>query len=168
MRITNKSTRQDAIRKVMAGMSKYYGNLPSVRLAGTVFTPAALLQFLQADIASSDAADQARADLLKAVEAQTATRGKTNVVLRAIKSLVFSDQGDSKDVSDVLAFFGYSPRTRKKASAEENALAAAKRNATRKARGTVGKKARGKIHGTVPAATSSGTPAPGTNPVPKS
>ena len=144
----SKTDRQATIRKVLAGIDQYYANLPQLRLAGTVYTIAALKQFLNGDIAASDLTDQARANLSKAAAAQKATRASTNPVLRAIRNLVLADYGDSLTASDVLAVFGYSPRKPRKAKGTEMAATAAKAAATREARGTKGKKQKKSITGT--------------------
>jgi protein-disulfide isomerase-like protein with CxxC motif len=143
----NKTLRQDAIRKVMAGMTKHYGDQQVIRLAGHDFDPAALQAFLEAAIASSDATVQARAAWAKAVDAERANRAETSKVLGAIRHLVLGNHGDSMAVSEELAAFGFAPRSPRKVTSAENVDAAAKRKATRKARGTLGKKARLKIHG---------------------
>jgi hypothetical protein len=132
----SKATRQSRIKKIEAGMSKYYGNLATLQVAGTAYSPAALDAVLQADIAASDAADQARAVWLKAVEVQKATRAKTNPVLRAIRCKVLGDYGDSRDAGTVLADFDFKPRSTRKATGKEVVAAAEKSAATRKARGT--------------------------------
>jgi len=155
----SKATRQDRIRKVMAGMSKFYGNQRTVRLAGTTYKPADLQKLLQADITSSDAADQAKAAWLKAVNAQMKTRGTTDPVLRAIRHLVLGDHGDSKEAVDVLAAFGWSPRKPQKASGDEMVAKANKARATRQARGTKGSRQKKEIKGS-PAETVAVTATP--------
>jgi hypothetical protein len=146
---TSKASRQSRIKKIEAGMSKYYGNQPAFQLAGTAYSPAALDVLLEADIAASDAVDQARAVWLKAVEVQKATRVKTNPVLRAIRNKVLGDYGDTRDAGNVLADFEFKPRSTRKATGKEVVAAAEKRDATRKARGTMGKKEKQEIKGVV-------------------
>lgn len=166
MKKSSKSDRQSKIRKIGAGMSKFYGNLKSFKLGGTTFTPAELAQLLESDIAACDAADQARAAWLKAVEAQKAANAETNPVLRAIRNKVLGDHGDTRDAGELLAVFGFSPRTTRKRTGAENVEAANKREATRKARHTLGKKQREQIRATTdgssvatpPAVPSQGTP----------
>jgi hypothetical protein len=143
----SKASRANAIRKVIAGWDTYFGNVPDVVLAGTTFTAASLRRFLEADIATSDAADRARATWEKLVELERQSRARTNPVLRAIEQLVVSHAGDSKQAAVMFAAFGYKVRSRRKAKAAEKAEAAAKALATRKARGVVGKRKRAKIKG---------------------
>jgi hypothetical protein len=155
---TSKASRQDAIRKVLAGWTKYFGNVAQVVLAGTDFTPASLQQFLLADIATSDAADQQKGAWMKSVQLERASRTNTDPVLRAIRSLVLSQYGDTKQANDVFAVFGYSPRTRRKAKTADKAKAAEKAVATREARGVTGKRKRAGIKGNVPATSPAGQP----------
>jgi hypothetical protein len=119
-------------------MSKYYGSQPSIQLAGNDFTMAALRKLFNADIAASDAVDEAKALWLKAAQAQTASRKKTNPVLTAIHRMVLSQYGDTRDAGDILAAFGLAPRSTRKATGKEMVAAAEKRAATRKGRRAIG------------------------------
>jgi len=156
----SKAARQTRIQKVVAGLTKYYGNLPQVTFAGQTFAPAALLQFLQGDIAASDAVDQARASLTQLVQTERGIQAKTNPVLVAIRSAVLGQFGNTKDAAEVLAVFGYSPRSTRKPRAVELVAKAEKAEATRKARGTTGKKAKAKIKGAPNQSAPVTTPAP--------
>jgi hypothetical protein len=168
----NKSSRQDAIRKVLAGWNQYFGNLAQVTLARTSFTQASLQQFLQADIAASDASDKGRAAWENLVQDEKRTRAATDPVLRAIRALVTSQYGDSKDAEiNVLAAFGFKPRAPRKPSSAVLARAAKLADATRTARGTKGKRQKADIKGTLPVtpaqAETNGQSAPATPPTAK-
>ena len=165
MKNGSKASRQAKVQKIVAAMSKFYGTQP-VSLAGTTFSRAALQKLLQADVASSDAVDQARAVWLKAVEAQKASRTQTNPVLRAIRNKVLGDHGDSRDAGEVLAEFGIAPRSTRKATSEEQVAAAKKRTATREARHTLGSKERSKIDGTTVAVNNGAESTPAASPAP--
>ncbi|HEV3194093.1 MAG TPA: hypothetical protein VGY54_26490 [Polyangiaceae bacterium] len=43
----NEVTRQVRIGQAKAGIEKYFNSLPTIRLAGTDYTPAALIEMLQ-------------------------------------------------------------------------------------------------------------------------
>ena len=154
----SKTDRADKIRKVQAGLTKYFGNV-NLTLVGTSYTPAALQAFLQADVASNDASTLAHAAWLKTVKDARDTDAKTNPVMRAIRAQVLAVYGEDQNVANILAEFGFAPRKKVVLTAEQKAAKAAKLRATRAARGTKGSKQKAKIHGTVPAADASSLPA---------
>jgi hypothetical protein len=149
--ITNKTTRADRIRKIKAGLPKYYANTTLV-LGGTSYQPAALQTFLQADIDANDASTQARASWLNTVKTAQSTDAATDPVLRAIQAQVQSQYGEAPNAETVLADFGYTPRKKATKTVETKAAAVAKTLATRTARHTMGSRQKAKVHGTVPAA----------------
>jgi hypothetical protein len=144
----NKTTRADAIRKVLAGLTKYYGNV-TLTFAGTSYKPAALQTLLQSDIDANDASTQARAAWLEAVANALSTDKAANTVLRGIKAQVTAQYGDAPNASTVFADFGWTPRKKVTKTADEKAAAVAQSKATRQARGTMGPKAKLKVKGTV-------------------
>jgi len=156
---TNKTTRADRIRKIKAGLQKYYANTPLV-LAGTSYKPADLQAFLQSDVDANDASTQARATWLNSVKAAQSTDAATNPVLRAIHAQVQSQYGEAPNADTVLGDFGYAPRRKVTKTVEVKTAAVAKNKATRTARHTMGSKQKAKVHGTVPV-----TPAPDAQPV---
>jgi hypothetical protein len=162
----SKTDRADKIRKILAGLQKYFGNV-NLTLLGTSYTPAALQAFLQADVASNDASTLAHAAWLKTVNDAQDTDAKTNPVLRAIRAQVLAVYGEDQNAANILAEFGYSPRKKVVLTAQQKADRAAKLRATRQARGTMGSRQKAKIHGTVPAGdVSSQRPAPTAAPAP--
>ena len=162
----SKTDRADKIRKIQAGLQKYFGNV-NLTLLGTSYTPAALQAFLQADVASNDASTLANAAWLKTVKDARDTDAKTNPVLRAIRAQVMAVYGEDQNVANILAEFGFAPRKKVVLTAEQKAEKAAKLRATRAARGTKGSRQKAKIHGTVPAGdASSQQPAPTAAPAP--
>jgi hypothetical protein len=153
--IRNKTTRADAIRKVCAGLTKYYGTTNLV-LAGTSFTPAALQTFLLSDIDANDASTQARAQWLNAVNVAEDTDSKTDPVLRAIRTAVQSQYGEAPNATTVLGDFGYAPRKEVVKTVATKATAVAKSEATREARHTMGPRQKAKVVGVLPAAAAPG------------
>jgi hypothetical protein len=154
----NKTARADRIRKVKAGLQKYYGNSNLV-LAGTSFTPANLQAFLQGDIDANDASMQAKAAWLDTVTIAKANDAKVDPVLRAIHAMVQSQYGEAQNAETVLADFGYSPRKKVAKSAETKARAAKQSLATREARHTMGPRQRAKVKGVLPDASAPGATA---------
>ncbi len=168
----SKTTRADAIRKVKAGLSKYYASTPLV-LAGTSYKPAALQTFLQADVDANDASTAARANWLNTVKVAKSTDAETDPVLRAVKAQVEAQYGEAPNADSVFADFGWAPRKKPTKTVQQKTAAVAQTQATRKARGTMGPKAKAKIKGVVTPAVSAEpsqavdtTPAPAAAPAP--
>ncbi len=161
----SKTTRADRIRKVKAGLQKYYAST-SLVLGGTTYTPAALQSLLQGDIDANDASTVARAEWLSAVKAARATDATVDPVLSAIEHAVQAQYAGAASESTVLADFGYASPNRRTLTAAEKSAAAAKARATRQARHTMGARQKAKVTGSLPAAgadgASSGAPAAGT------
>jgi hypothetical protein len=162
--LKNRTTRADRIRKIKAGLQKYYASTPLV-LAGTSYQPAALQAFLQTDVDANDAATTAKASWLQAAKDAKSTDQATDPVLTAIHSQVEAQYGGAPNAETVRADFGYARKTRQPLTAEQKAAAAAKRKATREARHTMGPKEKSKIHGTVVTSSSpAGTGSSGASP----
>jgi len=156
--IRNKTTRADAIRKVCAGLAKYYGK-GTLILAGISFTPAALQKLLQGDIDANDASTQARAQWLNTVKVARSTDSTTDPVLRAVRAAVTSQYAEATNASTVLVDFGYTPRKQVVKTVATKATAVAKSTATREARHTMGPRQKAKVVGVLPAAGAPGTTA---------
>jgi hypothetical protein len=162
-KLTNKTTRANAIRQIKAGLTKYFGSTTLV-LAGTTYKPAALQAFLQADVAANDASTAARANWTAAVKVAKSTDSATDPVLEAIQSLVKSQFGKTNDT--VMTDFGYAAAKPVTLTTAEAAVKVAKAEATRAARGTKGPKAKAKIKGTVPATSAASAAAASPAPAP--
>ena len=162
---TNKTTRADKIRKIKAGLTKYFGGTPLV-LAGTSYAPAALQAFLQADIDANDASTQAKASWLNTVKTAKSADSAVAPVLRAIQAQVQSQYAEAPNAEAVLADFGYAPRKKAIKTVAQKTAAVAQAKATRAARGTKGPKAKAKIKGTVVPATVAEVLAPAVPPTP--
>jgi hypothetical protein len=154
----NKTTRADAIRKVAAGLAKYYAK-GTLTLAGTSYTPAALQKFLQGDIDANDASTQARAQWLNAVKVARSTDAATDPVLSAIRAAVTSQYAGASNADTVFGDFGYPPRKKVVRTVTDKATAVAKNLATREARHTAGPRQKAKIVGVVPATEAPGATA---------
>jgi hypothetical protein len=155
----SKMSRQDRLRKVMAGAAKHFQPTTTFTLAATTLTLPQLTQACQKDINASDAATQAKAAWLTTVQAQRDAHAETDPILRAFKAYVVSLYGDTQNAADTLADFGYTPRKPRSKNVADKAAAADKARATRKARGTLGSKQKKAIKGTVatPSTPSTGT-----------
>jgi hypothetical protein len=151
----NKSSRADRLRKVQAGLKKYYTNV-NLTLAGTSYTPSALQDILQADVAADDASTMAREKWLTAVKAAQDVHLRTNPVVRAIAAQVRAQHGETQASGDILAEFGFAPRKVAPRTVDDKASAVAQLRATREARGTKGKRQKAKVKGQVPATGAKG------------
>jgi hypothetical protein len=144
----NKPTRKSRLRLIIAGVQKQYPT-GSLLLAGQTLTTSQLVQLIQQDIDASDAADKAHADWISQVQVERNSHQKVDPVLRALRSQVLAQFGDTKDAASTLATFGYSPRKVTPVPSDTKADAAAKGRATRAARHTMGKKQKASVKGTV-------------------
>jgi hypothetical protein len=147
--ITNKTTRADRIRKIKAGLQKYYPTT-SLKVGGTDVQPAAMQSQLQGDIDANDASRQAKANWIVTVNAAKQADASIAPILRTVRNRVLADFGDAPNAEAVLADFGYAPRKKGVTSVQTKADAIAKSKATREARHTMGPKAKLQVKGVVP------------------
>jgi hypothetical protein len=154
----NKPTRKERLRLIAAGVIKHYSNA-SLMLSGTTYNASSLEQAIQKDIDATDAVDQARATWTSLVQKERDSHVALAPVLRALKSQVIANFGDTKNASSKLADFGYAPRKVVMKKVETKATAVAKVKATRKARNTLGKNQKKHVKGTVPAPAPVAAPA---------
>src|SRR5579872_1887296 len=158
---TSKISRQARLRRILSGIDKHFANVGSITLAGTSYTPADLKKILQADIDVSDASVKAKAAWQSDVQLERNSHAKVNPVIRMIRYYVLTQFGETKDATDELADFGFSPRKSTKKTSATTTEAVAQAKATRTARNTMGKRQKAKVKGTV-----SKTPATGSPPAP--
>lgn len=150
----SKMSRQDQLRKVIAGATKNLQANATFTLAGASYTVATLSQLCQKDIAAADAATQAKAAWIASVQTERNENAAIAPVLRAFKAYIMSLYGDTQTAAETLADFGYTPRKPRSKDVTTKAAAASKAKATRKARGTLGSKQKQAITGaTAPAET---------------
>jgi hypothetical protein len=146
----NKSKVIDRDRQTIAGIHKYYANVPSMVLDGVSYTPADIVKILQDQLDGLDASAAAQGVYRKAVAGATAASVKANALYGVFRRRVLND---FKTSHDVLGEFGLLLPQRQIPSAETKAKAVEKRDATRQARHTMGKRQKADIKGTVPETT---------------
>ncbi len=129
----SKTTRADRIRKVKAGLQKYYP-ATSLVLGGTTYTPSGLQAFLQKDVDANDASTAARASWLESVKLAKSTDEATVPVLDAIERVVLAQYEGTPSETAVRADFGFAKPAHRVRTAAEKSAAAAKARATRAAR----------------------------------
>jgi hypothetical protein len=156
-----KSIEKAATEQLVVGAKKHFSNAASLSFGGATFTPAQLIETLQALVDLHQAVDDARTALNAKIVEEVAKAPPLRSVATAFATFVKATFGNSPDT---LADFGLKPR---KASVprtiEQNAAAAAKRKATRAVRHTMGTKQKKQLKGTVttivaPAASPASTP----------
>ncbi|HEY4012235.1 MAG TPA: hypothetical protein VGM06_02770 [Polyangiaceae bacterium] len=151
----NRDTSINNNRQAIAGVQKHFSSTPTLSLDGTSMTPNDVIATFQAAIDAADAATAAEKTFHDAVAAKRAAFVKSNVHLRALKTLVQNQLGSSHET---LGDFGFSNPIRQVPDEDTKAAAVAKRAATRAARHTMGKRQKAPIKGvatTTPATTSS-------------
>ena len=158
--IVSKSTRQNRLRLVLAGIEKHFQNVSTLTLGGSSVALADLKQQIQTDISASDASVQAKATWRTDVQAERNSHAKVNPVLRLFKLSVIAQFGDTQSATQTLADFGWSPRKSSTKTVATKAEAVAKTEATRVARHTMGSKQKAQVTGTVPKVIPSGTSPP--------
>jgi hypothetical protein len=163
MSAITKITRQARIGQIVAGIQKYFANLPTIDLAGTSRTPADLIAMLQKALDAIKQSSNAKAAWLAEVQTERNVLREISPVLRYIKAFVVSKFGDTVDSGQKLEDFGYTPRKVPAKKVAVKAGAIEQGQATRVARATKGKKQKAKIKGTVapkPSTDGKGTAAP--------
>jgi hypothetical protein len=171
----NQTDQTVADQKLIDGLTKHAATLPSIVIAGTSTTTAAIVAKLQARIAAISTVQTTRATWRAAVQAERTEVAATKAFVSAVRqALLVAFTGQV----DVLADFGLTARKVRVVTPEEKVAATAKRAATRAARHTMGSKQKAAIKGTVatttpvtaapPVATSIATPAapPAAGPTP--
>ncbi len=158
---TNKPTRQNADRKIVAAIQKYLST--PVKLRGVTYTPTQLADMFQKGIDLADAVAATETSWHAAVAAERAQRKSLSAIETSLRKYVDSTYGDAgAEFSD----FGFKPKKVKPATAETKAEAVKKREGTRAARHTMGPRQKQKVKGDVspppePTATTV-TPVPAT------
>jgi hypothetical protein len=162
----NKATRQNRLRKFVAGMDKHMASATTVTLGGAVYPLADLKKLIQLDIDASDASVQAKANHSTVVQLERNSHAKVNPLLRLLKFHVITEFGDTQDKSGTLADFGLQPQKSRKKTVATKAVAIDKTKATRVARHTTGPKQKAKVKGATPPAAPAAGPAPLPKPTP--
>jgi len=142
----NRSLTQAHDGQVILGIKKDLQNVPSLPLAGSTYTMAALAALVQSRIDAANTVVNARAQWVDASATYQTLNTKVTQVVRGLRQYVINVYGPE---SPLLADFGFTPSKRTPLTPEQKVARAAKAAATRKARGTLGKKQKAKIKGTV-------------------
>jgi hypothetical protein len=140
--------------QVIAGITKDLKTQSSMPIAGTTYTPVALIALIQSRINAINAVATARANWLDAVKTYQALNTQVNEVEAGLKAFVINLFGKT---SPLLADFGFAPTPRAVPDVATKQAANDKRAATRKARNTMSKKQKAKITGATAAAAATAT-----------
>jgi hypothetical protein len=141
----NQTDQTVADQKLIDGLTKHAATLPSIVIAGTSTTTAAIVAKLQARIAAISTVQTTRATWRAAVQAERTEVAATKAFVSAVRqALLVAFTGQV----DVLADFGLTPRAKHVATPAENLVRAAKSKATRAARHTMGSKQKAEVKGT--------------------
>ena len=162
---TTKSTVVASAKQLIAGAAKHLANDTQVKLAGSSYTSAQVIDRLQAVVNLRQEVDASKASTKAKLAAEKTEMPALRALMRALVTYVkaaFATQ------PDVLADFGIIPKVRTPMSAEAKTAAAAKRKATRAARKVMGSKQRLQVHGDVIGVTVTPvTAAPAPQPTPE-
>jgi len=156
-KIRTKTTVVDLAKKLIAGTNEHLAGMSSILLAGGSYTPAQVVEKLQAIVDLRNGVDAAKATTKAKLAAEKAEMPSLRPHLGALVTFVKAAYGGSPDV---LADFGIFPKARTPMSAEAKTAAVAKRNATRSGRHVMGSKQRKKVHGDVVGVTVTPVTAP--------
>jgi hypothetical protein len=144
MKVRNRIDKRAIDQHAIEGVRSDLQGMPSLYLAGEIFTPTTLEDAIQARIDAATAIDAAKAAWMKAIDDYQALDGKTRLLLRDLKRLVI---GAFREDSPRLSHFGFTAPLKVTLTEAQKVTAVAKRAATRKARGTLGPKAKLAIKG---------------------
>jgi hypothetical protein len=160
MTTINRNQLQTADQKMIGGLSKHKGTIPSLPIGGKTLTPDEAIQVLQTRIDASNRSLAARASAQAAVLAERSERSQTRQFVSSLRQVVRSMFEGS---ADVLADFGLALRKPRKVDPQTKVTAAGKAKATRVLRHTMGKKQKAGIKATAPIHTGAAAPAASAN-----
>ncbi|HEY8038365.1 MAG TPA: hypothetical protein VIF15_01165 [Polyangiaceae bacterium] len=142
----NRPSIQSRNRQYISGIKKRFTALSSIPIAGTTYTPAALIALYQEQIDATDAIVPAGAAWHKAVTAARDATARVRAVRVGFEQFVRATFGNDEQA---LGDFGLLPKKPPVVKPAVQVAAAEKAAATRKARGTTGKKKKLAVKGTV-------------------
>jgi len=159
---STKLSRQAQLLKAIQGIAKHFPNASTLTFGGATHSPADLTSTFQRDLDAMAATAQATATLHAKVELEASAHADAKALLEQLKAYVLAVYGNTKDVSETLADFGFTPRRSPKTTVATKAEAQAKAAATRKARSPAGSVQKAEIAGSAnaPATTPPAAPAP--------
>ena len=143
-RVPNANTALALDKKAMAGVDKYFANSPTLAIAGTNLTPAAIKAVLQSEIDADSALEAARAEVSQLMLLAVASRAKAHDMRQSLRLYILATAGG--DAVKMLQDFGMNPKP-SKATVETKAQAVVKSKATRAARHTMGSKQKKAVKG---------------------
>lgn len=126
---STKASRADRARTIISAASKHLD--ATVELNGTTYKRAAIIALVQATIDSGDASTAARKQFKLAVKQDTAANAAVKPVVKALKNMLIGVNGAD---SEVVAAFGFTPKTPAKPTVETKAAAVEQARQTRQAK----------------------------------
>jgi len=147
---TNKVTRINRNRLMIAGLEKNYTAKQTVLVDGVATLQPQIIAVLQASSDAADATAAAEAAYHKAVADEAAADAASDATYLSLKEyfLILN-----KKTPEALSDYGLQPVVKQVPTAAVKAAAAAKRKATVAARGVVGKRKRAAVTAPAPAVT---------------
>lgn len=136
--------------QLIAGTNKRLASTTQVLIAGSSFTPAQVIEKLQAIVNLRSNVDAAKASTKAKLAVEKADMPALRALMGAFVTFVNAAFGNQPDA---LADFGLHPKARTPLTVEAKTAAAAKRKATREARNTMGSKQKKSVKGNVTGVT---------------
>jgi hypothetical protein len=136
----NKKTRRDRLRQFVNGMKLHLLPLKTVTINQVVYQVADLIAKIEADIASSDAAEKGHADWIQLVDEERASHAEIDPVISSTTQIVRVQFGNTEAAQSILADFGMTPHKKGVVTPKVKVAAADKARATRALLHTAGPK----------------------------
>jgi hypothetical protein len=154
----NQGTVAALAQSLSAGVTKHLGNVTSMTLAGSSYTPSQVTTKLAEVVSLRSDVDAAKATTKAKLAAEKAAMPALRTFMSALVTYIKAGYGSQPDV---LADFGIqTPKARAPLTVEAKAAASAKRAATRAARNTMGSKQKKGVKGNVVGVTVTPVTAP--------
>jgi hypothetical protein len=136
----NKKTRRDKLRQFVNGMKLHLVPLKTVTINQVVYQVDDIVTKVEADIASSDAAEKGHADWIQLVDHERASHTAIDPLVSDIKQIVRVHFGNTDASQGILADFGMTPHKKRTVTPKAKVAAASKAKATRALLHTAGPK----------------------------
>jgi hypothetical protein len=165
----NKTTRRDRLRQFRDGIQKHVlPTYPSIVVGGVSHAVTDILKAIDADIATSDAAEQGHAAWLQQVEEERTSHAALDPIISGTKQFVRLTFGNTDAQQALLADFGMTPHKKRAPKPKTQVAAAQKAKTTRQVLHTMGSKQKKEALAQASAGGASGPaaaqPAPAGNP----
>jgi hypothetical protein len=105
----DKKTRRDRLRLFVNGMKLHLLPLKTITINQVVYQVSDLIAKVEADIASSDAAEKGHADWIQLVNQERASHASVDLVVSGTKQIVRVQFGNNEAAQSILADFGMTP-----------------------------------------------------------